>query len=633
MEELQNFILSVVESLQDCSLTVYIDALDEGEETDIRDMIAFLDEVGRFSMSDEAQVSICLSSRHYPYITISHGISLIVEDQQGHDEDINRYVTNKLSGDGGAQHTTLMSDVCQKASGVFLWVVLVIPMLNILYDQGRESAMQRRLQDIPAKLDDLFAEILDRDPDSKDRSVLLLQWVLFSYRPLSPLELYYAVEAGIVPQHEIDLTLPSQGRVDRYLLNCSKGLTEVSKSQPPIVQFIHETIRGFLLQNNGLRNLQPDLGANVTGLSHDQLKRCCVQYFELNRLPQPDRNMFTKKNNASKLEIEKEIKRLEQFPFLGYAVNKGFIHANDAEGEKISQKLFLGTFREASSANLRRWIHFRNLLERYKTCRYTSTATLIYILAEMNLPELVRSLIDDGHNVHINGERYGNPLQAACVHGHKNVACLLLDASVDVNARGGEHSHALLAALFKKHFAIFQLLQDRGAVMPPDLLDKGLFAAIACGYPRGVAALLDMGASVSTVGKRDTLPLHAAIDHLNTEIVELLLNRGADINGQADLLQGWEYPLERAARHGHTEVVRLLLDRGANINAQAGKYGNALQAASCYSNLGVVQLLLDNGADVNSQGVFYKNALRAAKELDRKETVQLLLEHGATEDR
>ena len=630
MEELQNFILSVVESLQDRSLTVYIDALDEGEENDVRDMIAFLDEVGYISVSGGAPVSTCLSSRHYPHITIGHGISLIVEDQQGHDEDINRYVTNKLSGGRGAQHTTLMADVCQKASGVFLWVVLVVPMLNILYDQGRESAMQQRLQDIPAKLDDLFTEILDRDPDSKDRSVLLLQWVLFSYRPLSPFELYYAVEAGIVPQDEIDLTLPSQGRVDRYLLNCSKGLTEVSKSQPPVVQFIHETIRGFLLQNNGLRNLQPDLGANLTGLSHDQLRRCCVQYFELSQIPLPNMDMFAKMSKASRPKIEREIKELEKFPFFDYAINNVFRHANDAEGENISQKMFLRTFCEASSAKLRRWINFRNLFERYQTRRYSWTATLMYIFAESNLPELVGSLINDGHNVNVKGERYGNPLQAACFHGHEHVASLLLDASADVNARGGEHSHALFAALDKKHYATFQLLQDRGAIMPPELLDRGLFAAVTCGYIRGAAAMLDLGANGNTQGKGTLLPLQAAAGRPSAEMVELLLNRGTDNNGKAGPLHELDDLLMRASQRGHTEVVRLLLNKGANINAQRGDDGNALQAASRYGRLNVVQLLLNAGAVVNASDGKNGNALHAASRNGYLDVIQLLLDNGAT---
>ena len=90
--ELQNVIFSLVDSLQGRSLNLFVDALDEGEKDDVRDMIAFLEELRDASLSSSASVNICLSSRHYPYINIRNGISLIVEDQQVHDQDIIKYV-------------------------------------------------------------------------------------------------------------------------------------------------------------------------------------------------------------------------------------------------------------------------------------------------------------------------------------------------------------------------------------------------------------------------------------------------------------------------------------------------------------------------------------------------------------
>ena len=87
-----------------------------------------------------------------------------------------------------------------------------------------------------------------------------------------------------------------------------------------------------------------------------------------------------------------------------------------------------------------------------------------------------------------------------------------------------------------------------------------------------------------------------------------------------------------AASHGgHKEIVQLLLERGANVNAQGGDYVNALslQAASSNGHKEVVQLLLEGGADVNAQGGLYGNALHAASSNGHKEVVQLLLEGGA----
>ena len=38
-------------------------------------------------------------------------------------------------------------------------------------------------------------------------------------------------------------------------------------------------------------------------------------------------------------------------------------------------------------------------------------------------------------------------------------------------------------------------------------------------------------------------------------------------------------PLQAASYEGHEKIVQLLIEKGVDVNAQGGKYGNALQAA------------------------------------------------------
>jgi ankyrin repeat domain-containing protein 50 len=65
-----------------------------------------------------------------------------------------------------------------------------------------------------------------------------------------------------------------------------------------------------------------------------------------------------------------------------------------------------------------------------------------------------------------------------------------------------------------------------------------------------------------------------------------------------DNAQGGRYgnALQAASYEGHEKVVELLLDKGADVNAQGGKYDNALQAASHQGHDKVVELLLGGGA-------------------------------------
>ena len=108
-----------------------------------------------------------------------------------------------------------------------------------------------------------------------------------------------------------------------------------------------------------------------------------------------------------------------------------------------------------------------------------------------------------------------------------------------------------------------------------------------------------------------------AASHGHIEVVELLLDRGANIHVNNDDALIW------AARNGHIEVVKLLLDSGADIQA---KYDKALIYASNNDNIEVVKLLLDRGVGINA----VKNyALKWAANKGHIEIVKFLLDSGA----
>ena len=410
--ELQNFLAYVTESIGERPLSVFIDALDEGNEDDIRQMISFLEELSDVAIDNRALLKICLSSRHYPHISIKKGISFVVEKEPGHTDDIATYVSTQLQGDRDSRMQDLREKICNKAFGVFLWVVLVIPILNKLYDDGEVDEMNERLERIPKKLDDLFADILKKDTENMDKSVLLLQWTLFAKRSLSPVESYLAVKAGSETPNGRSSEVPDEETIKRYILKCSRGLTEVSKSNPPVVQFIHETVRDFLIHGNGLANLRPVLRDNMVGLSHDRLKECCFRYFlrscnfsSEESTPSNDENPRKRK----RVDIEEDevvaTDASKKLPFLEYAITNMFAHADDAESVKVSQRDFLKHFTGEDSAEMKKWIRFRNTFQRHKIRRYTPEAKLLYIFSEKNLFHLVRALIEDLVDVNAKGER------------------------------------------------------------------------------------------------------------------------------------------------------------------------------------------------------------------------------------
>ncbi|KAK3902110.1 ankyrin repeat-containing domain protein [Staphylotrichum tortipilum] len=143
------------------------------------------------------------------------------------------------------------------------------------------------------------------------------------------------------------------------------------------------------------------------------------------------------------------------------------------------------------------------------------------------------------------------------------------------------------------------------------------------------------GVDVNTPGLNEMAPIQTAARRQDSEMVEFLLSRNADINAPARPNGGQpRTPLQLAAERGQGDMVRMLLDRGADINeASAPTRGRtALQAAASglegSPHMEVVEFLLDKGADINA-APSGRYAIEGAAEHGRLDMVQLLLNAGA----
>ncbi|KAJ6031800.1 NACHT nucleoside triphosphatase [Penicillium herquei] len=153
-----------------------------------------------------------------------------------------------------------------------------------------------------------------------------------------------------------------------------------------------------------------------------------------------------------------------------------------------------------------------------------------------------------------------------------------------------------------------------------------LHAASVSGHERVVQILLDRGADINIQYKNRGNALHAASFNGHEKVVQTLLDGGADFNIQHEY---WGNVLHAASLNGHEQAVRILLDRGVDVNVQGGNWSNALQAASVSGHDKVVQILLDRGADVNIQDGYWGSALQAASLKGHEKVVQILLDGGA----
>lgn len=118
-----------------------------------------------------------------------------------------------------------------------------------------------------------------------------------------------------------------------------------------------------------------------------------------------------------------------------------------------------------------------------------------------------------------------------------------------------------------------------------------------------------------------TNALNYAAESGYTEVVKLLLDKGANPNGMS-------YTLEVAAKKGYTEIVRLLLKR----NAKPSQY--VLGLAAWNGHRKIVELLLNKwgGSDLFDEAVL-SYALSNAVEREDINIVELLVNNGADPER
>ncbi|EGX48575.1 hypothetical protein AOL_s00080g204 [Orbilia oligospora ATCC 24927] len=270
------FIRAVTQSQR--PIVLFVDALDECDEAEIRAVVAYLENLSSVAIASKTDLSICLSSRHYPTITMQKSLQIILESHINHQKDIEIYIQERLTP-MIPETQWIRAGVRTRAEGVFMWAVLVVEMLNRAFDEGDIAAVEYKLRQIPQGLEKVFLDLLGKDNTHKEETLLILQWQLFVASDLEPQGLYEAVIAGTAPESLVPEArqnpLITLDVIKRYITSTSKGLIEVSKSSLRS-QFIHETVRDFLLRNQRLETLYPILKDQMVKASHKRLAGCCL---------------------------------------------------------------------------------------------------------------------------------------------------------------------------------------------------------------------------------------------------------------------------------------------------------------------------------------------------------------------
>ncbi|KAL2816209.1 hypothetical protein BDW59DRAFT_153445 [Aspergillus cavernicola] len=382
--QLQDIICQAVRRVGGRRIWIFVDALDECAEDEIRDVIGFFN-----LLMDQATIRVFFASRHYPRITTQKKIELLLEDIEEHSDDIRHYIESELRTENDRQRSAIQNiraDVFQRAKGIFIWVVLVVRLLNKAYDHGQMIGLERKLHQLPDDLSTLFKDMLTRDGGNINATRIILQWMLFAKRPLGQEQLYFAVLSGTDPEDvgSLDPHNITPEIMAAFIVSCSKGLAEIVPSaSTTTVQFIHETIRDFLLKEGGMQYLQGTSPYSLLGSAHNSLRKCCLNYVistheilldgystaDLHDLQDPNEFAPLKKGPIRDEGHGSRGRELRlRLPFFEYALTHVFYHSNAARSNNIPQKWFLRGFRMGD------WMYLAYIISRLKYFRVHSWA-------------------------------------------------------------------------------------------------------------------------------------------------------------------------------------------------------------------------------------------------------------------
>jgi ankyrin repeat protein len=504
----------------------------------------------------------------------------------------------------------------------------------------------------------------------------VLAWVTYARRPLSVLELQYAL--AVFPT---DTTLDKEGLPDESTLtNHCAGLVTIDE-ESRTVRLVHYTAQEYFERILPIRDPQ----------AHSIIARTCLTYLSFDVFAQGECDNYDEMKTC-----------LQENCLLGYAANYWGDHARRGSEDELKDfilrfferksnlacsvqamqflKSQFGRFRDriglhvAASFGLK--LIVRLLVEKGGdlNARDSWGRTALHVAAEEGFMDLIECLPEcEASKIDSESGGFYSPLELAMMHGHEGVVRVLLErgdanthtvfkeqivltwaaekgfielvrlmlASNDANADLKDESDrtALSYAAEMGRRDVVQLLLDRDDVNAdsPDHFGRTPLSFAAEGGYQEIARLLLMREDVKADSADpegsyggDRTPLSWAAGEGHEDLVRLLLARD-DINADSFDNAG-STPLLYAAIGGHEGVVQELIQGGAEIDAAAtaphdGETALAQCAAGGFGE--AVTMLMKHGANIEARTRFGETALDTAVNLGHVSVVQLLLENGA----
>ncbi|RKL44914.1 hypothetical protein BFJ72_g3565 [Fusarium proliferatum] len=290
----------------------------------------------------------------------------------------------------------------------------------------------------------------------------------------------------------------------------------------------------------------------------------------------------------------------------------------------------------------------------------------------------LRVLLKYGANMEYTSLSGRNPLHKAALEGHtETVKTILEESQVNIDCASESNFTPLYLAVLGGNHSTVKLLLEKGADPDMGILDSHagddqwtpLHAATDDGFMKCIRLLLDYRANPNIPGPSGP-PLHWAVTHARVDILDMLLDAGADPltkvlkkpllvtsvgselreAGLGMLKRLLELKLDVNCKDGEgstplatliysyankpagesvqrDKALRMLVDHAADVNLASDDMWTPLQYAVIRKQYNAVEMLLETGADPN---IAYKeNEAPICSALEQSKIARLLLDKGA----
>jgi hypothetical protein len=259
----------------------FIDGLDEFEDNEHANIVAFVT-----NLASMDNVKVCVSSRPWMVFEDKFEDMPMLRVQELTRSDILLYIQGRFNAKARfrqlekfrpQQAAKLVDNIADKASGVFLWVFVVVDsLIEGLRDGDDMDALLQRLGDLPDELEGLFDNIVNRlSPNYAKDASELFQFVRAFPDESTIIGLFFAskpwqraLETHCKPSTADEIQDDAETMRRRLYSRCKCLLDTDSHPRPfAPVRWLHRTVREYLEQPhvwNKIHSKSPEFDPHLT---------------------------------------------------------------------------------------------------------------------------------------------------------------------------------------------------------------------------------------------------------------------------------------------------------------------------------------------------------------------------------